>query len=104
MVEQGINYSIEHQAWSHVQRFGQQQTQRTTRLVYLTMINRLIVNALRIKQSAMPYALGVLQNPASENLNLDADQEYETSIRKISPQALRSTVIVQYIDVIMDVR
>jgi len=35
MVEQGINYSKEHQAWSRVQRIGQQQTQLTTWLVYL---------------------------------------------------------------------
>ena len=50
----------------------------------------------------MLSALGVLQNAASEDIDLDADQVYDTLIGKISPQALRSAVIGQYNDVIMD--
>ena len=103
MVEQGINYSMEHQALSRVRRMSQQQTQRTTRLVNLSTIDRLIENTQRMKQSPMLYALGVLQNAASEDIDLDADQVYDTSIGKISPQALRSAVIGQNNDVIMDV-
>jgi len=103
MVEQGRNYSMEHQAWSRVRRIGQQQTQPTTRLVNLTMIDWLIENTQRMKQPPMLYALGVLQNTASEDIDLDDDQLYDTLIRKISPQALRSAVIGQYNDVIMDV-
>jgi hypothetical protein len=103
MVEQGINYSMEHQAWSRVRRIGQQQTQHTTRLVNLTTIDRLIDNTQRMKQSPMLYALGVLQNAAREDIDLDADQVYDTLIGEISPQALRSAVIGQYNDVIMDV-
>jgi len=103
MVEQGINYSMEHQAWSCVWQIGQQQTQRTTRLVNLTTIDLLIDHTQRMKQSLMLYALGVLQNAASEDIDLDADQVYDTLIGKISPQALRSAVIGQYNDVIMDV-
>jgi len=56
-----------------------------------------------MKQSPMLSALGVLQNAASEDSVLDADQVYDTFLGKISPQALRSAVIGQYNDVIMDV-
>jgi len=103
MVEQGINYSMEHPAWSRVQRIGQQQTQHTTRLVNLTMINWLIENTQQMQQTPMLYALGVLQNAASEDIDPDADQVYDTLIGKISPQALRSAVSGQSKDVIMDV-
>jgi len=51
----------------------------------------------------MLYALGVLQIAASEDIDLDADQVYNTLIGKMSPQALRSAVIGHYHDVIMDV-
>jgi hypothetical protein len=103
MVEQGINYSTEHQAWSCVRQIGQQQTQRTTQLENLTTIDWLIDNTQQTKQSPMLYALGVFQNAASEDIDLDADQVYDTLIGKISPQALQSAVIGQYNEVIMDV-
>jgi len=51
----------------------------------------------------MLYALGVLQNAASEDIDLNADQVYHTLIGKTIPQALRSAVIGQYNDVNMDV-
>jgi len=102
MVEQGINYSMEHQAWSRVWRIGQQQMQHTTRLINLTTIDQLIGNTQWMKPSPMLYALGVLQNAASEDIDLDAVQVYHTLSGKISPQALRSAVIGQYNDVIMD--
>jgi hypothetical protein len=94
---------MEQQAWSRVRRIGQQQTLRTTRLVNLTTIDPLIDNTQRMKQLPMLYALEVLQNAASEHIELDADQVYDTLIGKISPQALLSAVIGQYNDVIMDV-
>jgi hypothetical protein len=50
----------------------------------------------------MLYELGVLQNAASEDIDLDTDEVYDTLIGKCSPQALRSAVIGQYNDV-MDV-
>jgi len=56
-----------------------------------------------MKQSPMPYAQGDFQNAASEDIDLDADQVYDSSIEKISPQAHRSAVIGQYHHVIMDV-
>jgi hypothetical protein len=68
------------------------------------MIDWLIENTQRMKQSPLLYALGVLQNAASEDIDLDADQVYDTIIGNISPQALRSAVIGQYNDVITDVR
>ena len=102
MVEQGINYSMEHQAWSHVWQIGQQQTQHTTRLVNLTTIDRLIENTHQMTQSRMLSALGVLQNAASEDIDLDADQVCNTLIGMISPQALCPAVNGQYNDVILD--
>jgi hypothetical protein len=94
---------MEDLACSSVRRIGQHQTDRQTRLLNLTMIDRLNENTQRMKQSLMLYALGVLQNAASEDIDLDADQLYATLIGKISPQALRSAVIGQCHDVIMDV-
>jgi len=51
----------------------------------------------------MPYALGVLQTAASEDIDLDTGQVYDTLIGKIAPQALWSAVIGRYNDLIMDV-
>jgi hypothetical protein len=56
-----------------------------------------------MKQSPMLYALGVLQNAASEDIDFDVDQVYDTLSGKSSPQALWSVVIGQYDNVIMDV-
>jgi len=103
MVEHGINYSLEQQVWSHVRRIGRQQTQRTTPLVDLNTIDRLMENTQWMKQSPMIYALGVHQNAASWDIDLDADQVYDNLIGIISPQALWSAVIGQYNYVIMDV-
>jgi len=103
MVEQGIKDPMEHQAWSHVRQMGQQQTQRTAQLVKLATINRLIENTQRMKQSPLLYALGVLQNAAHEDIDLDAGQVYDMFIGIISPQALRCAVIGHDNDVIMDV-
>jgi len=102
MVEQHINYSIEHQAWSRIRQINQQQTQRTTRLVNLTRIDQLIENT-QLNPSPMLYSLRVLHNARSEDINVDADQLYDTLIGKISPQAVQSAVIGQYSNVIMDV-
>ena len=77
--------------------------QPRTQLVNLAINDRLIENTQRMKQSPLLYALGVLQNAASENIDLNADQIGDTLIGKICPQALRSAVIGQYNDVIMDV-
>jgi len=57
------------------------------------MIDRLIENTQRVQQSLMLYALGVIQNTASEDIDLNADQVYYTLIGKISPLALWSAVI-----------
>jgi len=51
-----------------------------------------------MKQSPMLYVLGVLQNAGSENIDLDANQVYETWIGKISPKELWCAVISQYND------
>jgi len=67
------------------------------------MIKQFIHITQQMKQSPMQYALEVLQNAASEDIDLVADQVYDTMIGKISPQALWSAVFGQYNDVIMDV-
>jgi len=103
MVEQGINYTMEHQAWSHVWRIGQLQLQRPTRLVNLATINQLILYTLQTKQSPMLYTLRSLQNTASEDIDLNTDQLSDTLIGKISPQALQSNVIGQYNNIIMNI-
>jgi hypothetical protein len=46
-----------------------------------------------MEHSSMLYALKVLQNAASEDINLDADQVYVIWIGKCSPQVLLFAVI-----------
>jgi hypothetical protein len=75
---------MEHQVWSRVRRIGQQQRRRTTQLVNLATIDLLIENTLRMKQSPMLHRLGVLQNTAREDIDLDADQVYDSLIGMIS--------------------
>jgi hypothetical protein len=58
IVEQGINYSVEHPACSHIRRIGQPQTQRTARLVNLTTINQLNENTQQMKQHQCNMSLG----------------------------------------------
>jgi len=49
----------------------------------------------------MLFALGVLQNAASEDIDHNADQVYDTLIGNISPQVLWPAMIGQYADVIL---
>jgi len=63
----------------------------------------MIQNTQRISQSPMLYALGVLPNSACQDINLDADQVYDTLIGMISPHGLQSAVIGQYNNVKMDI-
>jgi len=56
-----------------------------------------------MKQSPMLYVLRVLQNPASEDINLNGVQVYGTLIWKISPLALWTAEIGQYNNEIIDV-
>jgi len=86
---------MEHQAWSQVHCVGRQQTQRTTGLVKLATIDRLIEQTQRIKHSPILSTLGVHRNTGSMDSDVDADYVYDTLIAKISPQVLQSAVIGQ---------
>jgi len=57
-----------------VWQIGQQQTQYTTQLVNLATIDQLIQNIQLRKQLTMLSMSCVLQNAASENIKLGADQ------------------------------
>jgi hypothetical protein len=50
----------------------------------------------------MLYVLGILWNTASEDIDFDAEQVYNTLIGMIYPEALPSGVIGQYNNVVMD--
>jgi len=50
---------MQHQAWLRGWQIFQQQTQHTTRLVNLTMIDHLIENTQQMKPSPMLYAQGM---------------------------------------------
>ncbi|KAF8537189.1 hypothetical protein BDD12DRAFT_807160 [Trichophaea hybrida] len=50
MLEQGVNYAMEHQAWLCVRWIGQKYTQYTLRLVNMATIDRLIEAAMTLKQ------------------------------------------------------
>ena len=91
IVERGIDCSMEHHEWSRVRRIGQHRTQRKTRLMSVATIDRSIEISHRIKQSPMLYALGVLQNTACKDIDLNADQVYDTFIWKISPPGVLAT-------------
>jgi len=103
MVAEGLNYSIQHQAWLRVQRIGQQQTKCTTQLLNLTPIDRFMEYTQPMWQSPILFWLRDLQTTATEDIDFDADPVYDSLIGKIYPQALWYAVIGQYNDVIMDV-
>jgi len=50
MVEQGKNYSMEHQVWLRIRQIGQQQKQRLPRLVSHTTIHWVTENTHQMKQ------------------------------------------------------
>jgi hypothetical protein len=52
----------------------------------------------------MLYEEGVLQIPASEDIDLDADQVYDACNGHISPPTCQSAVFGRYNDVILNVR
>jgi hypothetical protein len=90
MVEQGISYASEHQAWSRVRRIGQRFIQRTERLVNLDTIDVLIENAQRDRQAPMLYALGVMER---FGVDVDSDEVFDTLIGNQHPVVLRDLVI-----------
>ena len=90
MVEQGLNYSMEHQAWSRVRRIGQIHKQFTERLVNLDTIDLLIEEAQRLKQSPMLHAFGVMVDCGAD---VETDQVYDALIGKRTPQSLKDAVI-----------
>ncbi len=90
MVEQGLSYAAEHQAWSRVRRIGQAEEQRTERLVNLQTIDMLIERAQRERQSPMLYAWGIMENLGD---TADTDEVFDTLIGKIPPTVLRDQVI-----------
>lgn len=90
MVEQGLSYSMEHQAWSRVRRIGQNHKQFTERLVNLDTIDLLIEEAQRLKQSPMLHAFGVMVDCGAD---VEADQVYDALIGKRTPQSLKDVVI-----------
>lgn len=64
----------------------------------------MIENTQRIKPSPMLYEEGVLQSPASEDIDLDPDQVYDACNGHISPPTCQSAVFGRYNDVILNVR
>ena len=90
MVEQGLSYAAEHQAWSWVRRIGQAEEQRKERLVNLQTIDMLIERAQRERQSPMLYAWEIMENLGD---TADTDEVFDTLIGKIRPAVLRDQVI-----------
>lgn len=90
MVEQGISYASEHQAWSRVRRIGQQFRQETTRLVNLETIDITIEQAQRERHNPMLHAFGIMEK--LEN-GVEASAVYDALIGKQPPEALRDRVI-----------
>ena len=79
MVEQGANYSMEHQAWSHVRRIGRSHKQVTKRLVNFDTIDLLIEEAQHLKQSPMLHAFGVMVDCGAY---IETGQVYDALIGK----------------------
>ena len=90
MVEQGANYSMEHQAWSRVRRIGQSHKQVTERLVNFDTIDLLFKEAHRLKQSLMLHAFGVIVDCGAD---IETSQDYDALIGKRTPQSLKDAVI-----------
>lgn len=90
MVEQGLSYASEHQAWSRVRRIGQRAEQVTERIVNLETIDLLIERAQRERQSPMLYAFGIMEQLGE---TADTDEVFDTLIGRIQPGVLRDLVI-----------
>lgn len=90
MVEQGLSYSSEHQAWSRVRRIGQKMEQNTERLVNLETIDALIERAQRDRQSPMLHAFGIMEQLGNTT---DTDRVFDALVGRISPAVLRNQTI-----------
>ena len=90
MVEQGANYSMEHQAWSRVRRIGQSHKQVTEWLVNFDTIDLLIEEAQGLKRSPMLHAFRVIVDCGAD---IKAGQVYNALIGKLTPQLLKDAVI-----------
>ncbi len=90
MVEQGISYASEHQAWSRIRRIGQKFEQYTERLVNLDTIDVLIESAQRDRQAPMLYALGIMDR---FGVDVDSDDVFDTLIGNQHPTVLRDLII-----------
>ena len=86
MVEQGANYSMEHQAWGRVRRIGQSHKQVTERLVTFDTIDLLIEEAQYLKQSPMLHAFGVMVDCGAD---VETGQVYDALIGKQILQSLK---------------
>ena len=91
MLEQGISYAQEHQAWSRVRRIGQKQIQKTERVVNLETIDSMIERSQRERQNPMLHALGIMDNIPDKTV--EAGAIYDLLIGKQSAEALRDIVL-----------
>ena len=92
MLEQGINYAQEHQAWSRVRRIGQKLAQRTERFVNLETIDSMIETSQRERQNPMLHALGIMENIPDKSI--EAGAIYDLLIgKKSAAVALREIVL-----------
>jgi len=90
MVEQGLSYAAEHQAWSRIRQIGQEEKQSTQRLVNLHTIDLLIERAQRERQSPMLFAWRIKNNLGGI---ADTDEVFDTLVGKIPPPGMRDQVI-----------
>jgi hypothetical protein len=91
MVEQGVNYAQEHQAWSRVRRIGQTKLQITERLVNLETVDAMIERSQRERQNPMLHALGIMDNIPDKTIQAGAI--YDALIGKQSAEVLKDMVL-----------
>ncbi|KAF8537267.1 hypothetical protein BDD12DRAFT_888148 [Trichophaea hybrida] len=92
MLEQGVNYAMEHQPWSCVLRICQKYNQYTHRLVNMATIDQLSKVAMRLTQQLVLYVFGVISKASAD---VDADEVYDALIGKITLHMLKSRIIGQ---------
>ncbi len=92
MVEQGLNYAQEHQAWSRVRRIGQTQTQYTERLVNVDTIDVMIEASQRNRQNPMMYAFMKLDS--IDNSLVEAGDIYDLLIGKEAARTVLGDVTI----------
>jgi hypothetical protein len=75
LLEQGSDYTNEHQAWSRVRRIGQPTPQETLRIINPETVNTLAEHAQKLKKTALTHAEALFKTGRFNPLPYDMDKK-----------------------------